>query len=113
MVTQVQRAYPVYYCTEELNQLWQNKLKSIGSVFANYKLVGSQWNKFNAESVPRISAPFYLANTTAETYIQSKGSCISCHYSAKIKKSKGSKSDEYIKTDLSFVLAGALSLIHI
>jgi len=106
--TQVQRTYPVYYCTEELNQLWQEKLKSIGSVFANYKLIGSQWSKTNAEAVPRVSAPFYLSNTTAETYLQLKGSCISCHFNgAKIKKSKNNDEDQYIKTDLSFVLAGA------
>lgn len=98
----------MYYCTEELNQLWQDKLENIGSVFANYKLVGSQWFILNDEPKRNlVPAPFYLANTTAETYIQPKGSCISCHNDAKIKKSKGSKSDEYIKTDLSFVLAGA------
>jgi hypothetical protein len=72
--TQAMRVYPIYKFTEQLNNAWRAKLK--GTVWANYRLIGSQWQK--GETI-HPNAPAYLANTTLETYIQPSSSCISCH----------------------------------
>ncbi|WP_299887846.1 hypothetical protein [uncultured Lacinutrix sp.] len=101
--TQVTRVYPVYYCTEQLNSIWQSKLKALGSVFANYKLVGTQWMlPLDAPPFSKINAPFFLGNTTAETYMQDSASCISCHDFATVKYN-----GETIKTDFSFLFSKA------
>ena len=92
--TQAVRVYPIYKYTEMINHLWQEKLK--GSVWANYRLVGSQWQL--SEVFPSPTAPNYLANTTLETYIQSNASCIGCHSAAFI-----SYNNQNIKTDLSWL----------
>jgi hypothetical protein len=92
--TQVVRGYPIYKFTEMTNNLWQGKLK--GSVWANYRLIGTQWQKGDSPNPP--TAPHYLANTTLETYIPFSSSCINCHSFAAVKV-KGTK----ITTDLSFV----------
>lgn len=99
--TQVSRIYPIYYCTDQLNTIWQSALKEQNSVFANYKLVGSQWTKSDGPyKAP--DAPFYLGNTTAETYLQNTSSCISCHNFASVKYQ-----GQTIKTDFSFIFGNA------
>jgi len=92
--TQAVRTYPVYKFTEMTNRLWQQKLQ--GTVWANYRLIGSQWQL--AEVHPQPMAPNFLANTTLETYIQNDASCISCHSFASI-----SFNGDSISTDLSFI----------
>ena len=92
--TQAVRVYPVYKFTEMTNALWQQKLK--GTVWANYRLIGSQWQQ--AEINPAPTAPNFLANTTLETYIQNDASCISCHNSAAV-----TFNNDTVKTDLSFI----------
>lgn len=70
-----------------------------GTPWANYELVGVQWaqakqNKYFSPVMP-FAAPFYLTNTTLETYLQlnplivdgkpstqAPGSCIGCHHLA-------------------------------
>jgi mono/diheme cytochrome c family protein len=94
--TQAVRAYPVYKYTEQMNQIWRAKLK--GTVWANYKLIGTQWQ--SGETFPPPNAPALLANTTLETYIQPTASCITCHGEAGIRMGKDSAK---IPTDLSFV----------
>jgi len=96
--TQVVRVYPVYYATENVNRLWQNRLK--GTVWANYRLVGSQWQQGDGTNPP--SAPAYLANTVLETYIQPRASCIGCHTAAAI-TFKSNTSTDTIHTDHSFI----------
>jgi hypothetical protein len=76
--TQVVRVYPIYKWTEELNKLWQEKLR--GTVWSNYRLIGSQWALAD-DPFPK-NAPNFLGNTTLETYLQSEASCISCHNGA-------------------------------
>jgi len=93
--TQAVRQYPVYKYTEQINKIWQAKLK--GTVWANYRLIGTQWQQ--AESHPPPNAPHFLANTTLETYIQKDASCISCHGFAGVKLPNGN----YIRTDFSFL----------
>jgi hypothetical protein len=93
--TQAVRVYPIYYYTEKINQAWRAKLK--GSVWANYRLIGSQWQL--AESFPPPNAPAMLGNTTLETYIQPTASCITCHGDFAAINFKGNK----ILTDMSFI----------
>jgi hypothetical protein len=84
--TQVTRVYPIYTETENVNHIWHEKLREIrpDSVWANYELIGSQWATLS-DFPPQIliPAPARLSNTTLETYIQPKGSCIDCHKDAK------------------------------
>ncbi|HYC29935.1 MAG TPA: hypothetical protein VEB42_13980 [Chitinophagaceae bacterium] len=91
--TQALRLYPIYKFTEQVNNAWRAKLK--GTVWANYRLIGSQWQK--GETV-HPDAPAYLANTTLETYIQPTSSCIGCHGGAHVISGK-----DTVKTDLSFI----------
>jgi hypothetical protein len=102
--TQVTRVYPIYSCTEQMNKIWQAKLAAMGSVWANYRLVGTQW-MVPADEPPftKINAPFYLGNTTAETYIQDSASCISCHGDFAEVSYEGNT----IKTDFSFIFLKA------
>ena len=92
--TQVSRMFPIYKYTNQINNGWRAQLK--GTVWANYRLIGSQWQ--SAETFPPPNAPALLGNSTLETYIQSFASCISCHGGAEVKY-KG----ERIPTDLSFI----------
>ncbi|HEY8930590.1 MAG TPA: hypothetical protein VIM55_15415 [Mucilaginibacter sp.] len=92
--TQAVRTYPIYKYTEMINKLWQEQLK--GSVWANYRLIGSQWQL--SEVFPSPMAPNFLANTTLETFIQPNASCISCHSFATIKYNNTT-----ISTNLSFI----------
>ncbi|MET0392770.1 MAG: hypothetical protein ABW019_06495 [Chitinophagaceae bacterium] len=91
---QAVRVYPIYKYTEMVTQLWQNKLK--GTVWANYRLIGTQWQQ--AEISPAPTAPNFLANTTLETYDQISASCISCHGGASV-----IYNNDTIRTDLSFI----------
>jgi mono/diheme cytochrome c family protein len=98
--TQAIRIYPVYKYTDMVNQVWQDKLK--GTVWANYRLIGSQWQQ--AEVFPAPTAPNFLANTTLETFIQSNASCIGCHNGASVAYVQN-KDTTKITTNLSFVIA--------
>nr|WP_294941801.1 hypothetical protein [uncultured Mucilaginibacter sp.] len=95
--TQALRLYPVYRYTEMVNQLWQAKLK--GSVWANYRLIGTQWQQSEIAASP--TAPHFLGNTTLETFIQADASCISCHKSYASVLYNGNK--DTITTDMSFI----------
>lgn len=107
--TQVTRVYPIYYCTEQVNSIWQSKLSALGSVFANYKLIGTQWMIPTDGEPPaiKINAPFRLANTTAETYMQEDASCISCHTFAGITYITKANDTINIATDFSFAFGYA------
>jgi len=94
--TQAVRTYPIYKYTNMLNRLWQDKLKAQGSVWANYRLVGSQWEKNDIPNGPK--APSLLGNTTLETFIQNNSSCISCHSGANVVFNS-----DTISTNMSFL----------
>ncbi len=100
--SQVTRTYPIYYRTQQVNQLWQAQLK--GTVWANYRLVGSQWTVANdgSGSKANINVPSRLGNATLESFIQVDASCISCHSFAEVIYMK-----DTIKTDLSFIFGDA------
>lgn len=97
--SQAVRVWPVYYYTELLNRLWQAKLK--GTVWANYRLIGSQW--MTSELQHGAPAPFYLGNTTLETFIQADASCIGCHSSAYVQYAPPGKDTMTVFTGLSFL----------
>ncbi len=100
--SQVTRTYPIYYRTQQVNQLWQTQLK--GTVWANYRLIGSQWTVANdgSGSKANINVPSRLGNTTLESFIQVDASCISCHGFAEVIYNK-----DTISTDFSFIFGGA------
>lgn len=97
--TQVVREFPVYSATEFINRLWRSKLQ--GTVWANYTLIGSQWQ--NSESNPPLNAPALLANSTLETYIQKDASCISCHGFAAVNYIRKPGDTITVSTDQSFL----------
>jgi hypothetical protein len=95
--SQITRCWQIYEITRALNTQWQGQLKAIGSVFANYMLVGTQWGaniEPRSTPGPEDAAPNYLSNTVLETYLQTfyepggkyspftTGSCVSCHTAA-------------------------------
>ncbi|MBS0472624.1 MAG: hypothetical protein JSR60_16240 [Proteobacteria bacterium] len=95
--SQITRCWQVYQITQALNAQWQGQLKAIGSVFANYMLIGTQWGAAiepRSSPGPEDAAPNYLSNTVLETYLQTfyepggkyspftTGSCVSCHTAA-------------------------------
>lgn len=97
--TQAQRMCAIYYRTEQVNQLWRSKLA--GTVWANYKLIGSQWAKSTlTPGKPLPSAPSLLGNTTLETFSLSSASCIGCHTGAIVQYN-----NRNIFTDFSYMLA--------
>ncbi len=112
--TQVSRCWSIYTLTQELNTQWRDQLRKIGSVFANYMLVGTQWGgvitNTPSKQVPSEVVPPYLSNSVIETYLQTAyawpgqtqdqrfgtGSCVTCHGAATLYDNK-------TPSDLSFL----------
>ncbi|MEJ0026981.1 MAG: hypothetical protein WDN01_13220 [Rhizomicrobium sp.] len=93
--TQIARCWKIYAMTEALNTQWRAELRKVGSVFANYMLVGTQWGASTTATpnrqIPTGGVPNFLSNSVVETYLQTladpnnpfgNGSCISCHSAA-------------------------------
>lgn len=79
--TQVVDCWETFPETAELNRVFQAKLA--GTVFANYRLVNTQWQGGIEDPVTENgNIPRYLSNTTLETYIQNDASCLDCHRQA-------------------------------
>ncbi|HEX5714883.1 MAG TPA: hypothetical protein VF179_01915 [Thermoanaerobaculia bacterium] len=55
-------------------------LAPAGSLLKNYKLVGTEWTA-DGTATGTISGSTLLANSVAETYVQTSDSCFSCHRS--------------------------------
>jgi hypothetical protein len=98
--TQVVRTNPVFSYTEMVNKVWQGKLN--GSVWANYRLMGTQW-QVNTYGVPNNPFPKKLTNTTMETYMQD-ASCINCHGGATV-------SFQQIHPDTTYTLPTGMSFV--
>jgi hypothetical protein len=85
--SQIVRVIPLTAEVERFNSGFQSILK--GTVWQNYMLISTQWPtdaKSPTDPTGR-PAPTFLANTTAETYIQgrvpqSSSNCIECHNNA-------------------------------
>lgn len=98
--TQVVRTNPIFSYTDSVNNIWQAKLN--GSVWANYRLIGTQW-QVNTYGVPNRPFPRSLTNTTMETYMQDS-SCINCHSGATVSFQQLRPDTTYnITTGMSFV----------
>lgn len=98
--TQAVETDTIYGPTEAINRKWRKALADMGSVFANYRLVGSQWSVVeDAPPFDTIPAPTNLTNITLETYIQPSSCTMTCHKFAT--DAVGNKSD------FSFILGHA------
>jgi hypothetical protein len=91
--TQIKRVTPVP-ASPELNAYYQQLLS--GSVFANYRLISTQWSTGFGPSF----TPPNVANITLGTYVQSISSgnateCFTCHFKAtsNIKNANGERQD--------------------
>jgi hypothetical protein len=115
--TQISRCWQIYKITQKLNEKWQMQLRAIGSVFANYMLVGTQWGAATSatpvKGVPKGGVPNFLSNSVVETYLQNmgdannpfgNGSCITCHNSATLQVGNA-------QSNLSF-LPGLVNLLQ-
>ncbi|CAN5913861.1 hypothetical protein BH11BAC7_BH11BAC7_08930 [soil metagenome] len=107
--SQILRVFPIFVTTDSLNKIFQAKLA--GSVWANYKLVGTQWFKASTDApggpIPP-NAPARLANTTLETFDQNTASCTTCHGFAYIAGGgTDSTSGPEYKSDFSFLFRKA------
>ena len=96
--TQVMRVNKIFRYTDTVNVNWRAKLKN--TVWANYMLVGTQWELDDAP--PFQGAPPSMSNTTMETYIQTN-SCITCHTGANINYTAADKKYT-IQTGMSYIL---------
>ncbi len=88
--TQVSHCWAVYTLTQKLNADCQARLSTIGSVFANYYLIGTNWGgsvEPERGVLNNNSVPAFLVNGSMETYIQADptvGNCVGCHVSTKL-----------------------------
>jgi hypothetical protein len=112
--SQIVRLFPIYGPTEAMNNYWRGKLK--GTVWANYKLIASQWSnavgaardtsrKNVGTGSPTPAIPTFLANAAMESFIQPNGSCTSCH--------KGATDAAGEASDFSFLLGLANSGLQV
>jgi hypothetical protein len=102
--SQITRVIPITDEVTAMNAAFQATVK--GTVWQNYELVSTQWptdatNKTDPTGKP---APIYLANTTAETYVQgsvpqSSSNCTACHNNATMTNGKFS--------DFTYILENA------
>jgi hypothetical protein len=113
--TQVSRCWSIYGLTDSLNAQWRRELGHVGSVFANYMLVGSQWGFITVGPHPvQGFLPKYMANTLIETYLQRAGdsgasSCMACHIQATLPQQTGVTN---VSSDFSFLPGLAPLLGH-
>ncbi len=83
--TQVVQKLPIYDFTQKVNLQWQTALK--GSVWANYRLIGSQWGVIKGDNPTQgadtVGVPEFMSNPVLETYFQQSSCLTSCHIFAK------------------------------
>jgi len=109
--TQVTHCWQVYTLTQQLNTAWRAQLEGLGSVFANYYLIGTNWGgnvEPDGTQLANGSVPAFLGNSTMETYIQADpkfGNCVNCHAGATLAYDGGNPADAKNYTaDFSFLL---------
>ncbi|MCI0487222.1 MAG: hypothetical protein L0229_11550 [Blastocatellia bacterium] len=74
--TEAKLELPIPDYAAQANQVFQQALRGMGSIFANYQLDGVQLD---------FQDPTLLANSNIESAFQSQSSCITCHALASIK----------------------------
>lgn len=82
--TQATNKLPIAPPVAQANQKYRGALKSMGSVFANYQLMGTQWQFVDASGKPLL-----LANSQIETAFQLASSCTTCHAVASYSPTEG------------------------
>jgi hypothetical protein len=65
---------PISPLVAAANQVFRDQLKQMGSIFANYQLIGAQ-----RQLVDTSGKPLLLANSQIETAFQRASSCVTCH----------------------------------
>ena len=85
--SQVVRLIPITPETKAINQKYQEALK--GTVWANYRLISTQWKDPNEDNKV---IPLNLSNLTLETFEQEASSCFGCHH--QVRKDPFSKANE-------------------
>jgi hypothetical protein len=75
--TQSVHELPISEATKQANQTYQGALRNAGSIFANYQLMGTQW-----QFVDPAGQPLLLANSQIESAFQRSSSCTTCHATA-------------------------------
>jgi hypothetical protein len=100
--TQVTRVVPIGQAAVAANPSWQQALgrAANGSPFQFYQLVDIQWPQNPTQFPVGDPTPGLLANTTMETYMGQRSSCINCHFIAHTQSGK-------LSSDYSFMLAEA------
>jgi hypothetical protein len=100
--TQVERVVSIGQAAAGANPSWQQALASAvpGSPFQFYQLIDIQWPQNPTQFPVGNPTPGLLANTTMETYLMRRSSCINCHFTARTQSGK-------LSSDYSFMLAEA------
>jgi hypothetical protein len=82
--TQATNQLPIAPAVKAANQKYQSALKGAGSIFANYQLIGTQWQFVN-----QAGQPLLLANSQIESAFQLASSCTTCHSTASYSATDG------------------------
>lgn len=68
---------PISPTVAKANQKYRDALQKLGSIFANYQLIGTQ-----SQFVDAAGKPTLLANSQIESAFQQASSCVTCHSTA-------------------------------
>jgi hypothetical protein len=82
--TEANNKLPMSNATKAANDKYRAALKKTGSIFANYQLMGAQW-----QFADPAGKPILLANSQIESAFQPSSSCITCHSTASYSVSNG------------------------
>jgi len=75
--TRATNALPISLAARQANEKFRRALQNAGSIFANYQLMGAQW-----QFVDPAGQPTLLANSQIESAFQKSSSCVTCHSTA-------------------------------
>jgi hypothetical protein len=82
--TKATNKLPIAPAAAKANQKYRGVLQKMGSIFANYQLIGTQW-----QFVDAAGKPILLANSQIESAFQQASSCATCHATASYSASNG------------------------
>jgi hypothetical protein len=82
--TKATNKLPIPAAVQQANQKYRAALKKAGSIFANYQLMGTQW-----QFVDAAGKPILLANSQIESAFQLASSCATCHSTASYSPANG------------------------
>jgi hypothetical protein len=82
--TKATNKLPISPAVQQANQRYRGALAKAGSIFANYQLIGAQWQFVDAAGKPTL-----LANSQIESAFQQASSCVTCHSTASYSAADG------------------------